>query len=77
MELLSKRNMLVNEEQDIQDFLDDLIIIPLSVNYGSIAPSVRDKVPRNHKLIRVFGMRSTTKNFERIFSLSILEYFSA
>ena len=29
MELLSKRNMTDNEEQDIREFLDDLIIVPL------------------------------------------------
>jgi predicted nucleic acid-binding protein len=41
MELLSKRNMPGDEEQDIQEFLDDLIIVPLDEAVEQKAVEIR------------------------------------
>jgi predicted nucleic acid-binding protein len=45
MELLSKRNITDDEESDIQEFLDELIIVPLDEAIEQKAIEIRRAVP--------------------------------
>jgi predicted nucleic acid-binding protein len=45
MELLSKRNMTDREELDIQEFLDDLIVVPLDEEIEQKAIEIRRVTP--------------------------------